>query len=488
MLFDLNKRRTKTDATFKSQKQSKIQKILAAGILIVGLPFGVKYAEANQSENFQTIHHIYLNDEYIGKIADEEKLEQLKEEKIEVATEEFDDLSLAIEDGLSIVPERVFSVKTDDEKVLTQLEKELSVETESVGVQVNDEIALHLKDDESYEEVVKAFILQSVTEEELTAYEDTQELDSLSEIDEGEKRIAKMIFSAEMEPVAGKVKPEEILTVTEAVEVLNKGSINNKKYAVQSGDVLGKIANKHNMTTQELIDINEGVTEDTVLQIDDELNVTYAKPYVELEVHYEAKEKIKTSYEKVTKKDENMDKGKKKVTQEGKDGEKVVIEYIREKDGKVLGKSTLDEQVVSEPIDEVTVVGTKVTPSKGNGTFRWPTVGGYVSSTMGMRWGRMHQGIDIARPSNRSILAADNGVVVTAGHTGGYGNRIIIDHNNGYRTLYAHLSSIDVRPGQTVSAGSKIGVMGATGNSTGVHLHFEVTKNGSLVNPLSVLK
>lgn len=488
MSFNFKRRRTKTDATFISKKQSKIQKILAAGILIVGLPFGVKYAEANQSESFQTIHHVYLNDEYIGKIADEEKLEQLKEEKIEVATEEFDGFSLAIEEGLSIVPERVFSVKTDDEKVLTQLEKELSVETESVGIQVNDEIALHVKDDENYEEVVNTFILQWVTEEELTAYEKAQELDSLPELSEGEKRIAKMIFSAEIEPIAEKVKPEEILTVTEAVEVLNKGSINHQKYAVQSGDVLGKIANQHNMATQELIDINEGLTEDTVLQIDDELNVTYAKPYIELEVHYETKEKIKTSHDKVTKKDENMDKGKKKVTQEGKDGEKVVTEYIREKNGKVLGKSTLDEQVISEPVDEITVVGTKVTPSKGEGIFRWPTVGGYVSSTMGMRWGRMHQGIDIARPSNRSILAADNGVVVTAGHTGGYGNRIIIDHNNGYRTLYAHLSSINVRPGQTVSAGSKIGVMGATGNSTGVHLHFEVTKNGSLINPLSVLK
>ena len=106
---------------------------------------------------------------------------------------------------------------------------------------------------------------------------------------------------------------------------------------------------------------------------------------------------------------------------------------------------------------------------------------------MGTRWGSMHRGIDIARPSSRSILAADNGVVVSAGWSGAYGNRIEIDHNNGYKTLYAHLSSINVSVGQTVSRGSKIGVMGSTGRSTGVHLHFEVTKNGSLVNPLSVL-
>ena len=66
--------------------------------------------------------------------------------------------------------------------------------------------------------------------------------------------------------------------------------------------------------------------------------------------------------------------------------------------------------------------------------------------------------------------------------------RIVINHNNGYETLYAHLSSIDVSVGQTVPQGTKIGVMGSTGRSTGIHLHFEVLKNGSNINPMSVLK
>ena len=100
----------------------------------------------------------------------------------------------------------------------------------------------------------------------------------------------------------------------------------------------------------------------------------------------------------------------------------------------------------------------------------------------------MHKGLDIARPSNRSILAADNGVVVSAGADGSFGNKIVINHNNGLKTLYAHLSSIDVSVGQTVEKGSKIGVMGSTGNSTGIHLHFEVHKNGVFQNPLNYVK
>ena len=126
-------------------------------------------------------------------------------------------------------------------------------------------------------------------------------------------------------------------------------------------------------------------------------------------------------------------------------------------------------------------------PSRGNGSFAWPAQGGYISSHMGHRWGRMHQGIDIARPSGFGILASDNGVVVAAGWDGGLGQRVIIDHNNGYRTVYGHLCSINVAVGQTVPQGTQIGVMGNTGNSTGVHLHFEVLKNGAHINPMSVL-
>ena len=144
--------------------------------------------------------------------------------------------------------------------------------------------------------------------------------------------------------------------------------------------------------------------------------------------------------------------------------------------------------ILEQPVNHIVIKGTKVIPSRGEGSFAWPTVGGYISSKQGPRWGKMHKGIDIARPSNRTIKAADNGVVVSAGWGGGYGNKIVIDHQNGFRTLYGHMSSLKVKVGQTVSKGSAIGIMGATGDATGVHLHFEVYKNGSLVNPLSYLR
>jgi murein DD-endopeptidase MepM/ murein hydrolase activator NlpD len=127
--------------------------------------------------------------------------------------------------------------------------------------------------------------------------------------------------------------------------------------------------------------------------------------------------------------------------------------------------------------------------SSGSGTsssgFIWP-VNGVVTSGFGWRWGRMHEGIDIAAPSGTPIRAAAAGTVIYAGWMGGYGNLVIIDHGNGLATAYGHQSAIYVGGG-SVSQGTVIGAVGSTGNSTGPHLHFEVRVNGSPVDPMGYL-
>jgi murein DD-endopeptidase MepM/ murein hydrolase activator NlpD len=122
----------------------------------------------------------------------------------------------------------------------------------------------------------------------------------------------------------------------------------------------------------------------------------------------------------------------------------------------------------------------------GEGNFMWPT-GGVI--TQKFSW--YHQADDIANPSNPPILAAQSGTVITAGwNAGGYGNYVIIDHGNGYKTLYGHMlnNSVLVKAGQKVSQGQRIGTMGSTGRSTGTHLHFEVKGPNGNINPLSVLR
>jgi murein DD-endopeptidase MepM/ murein hydrolase activator NlpD len=115
----------------------------------------------------------------------------------------------------------------------------------------------------------------------------------------------------------------------------------------------------------------------------------------------------------------------------------------------------------------------------------WP-VSGSVTSGFGWRWGRMHEGIDIAVGSGTPIVAAAAGVVIYAGWMGGYGNLIIIDHGGGLATAYAHQSSFAVGGGP-VGQGQTIGYVGCTGHCFGDHLHFEVRVNGGAVDPLGYL-
>ena len=116
----------------------------------------------------------------------------------------------------------------------------------------------------------------------------------------------------------------------------------------------------------------------------------------------------------------------------------------------------------------------------------WP-VNGTVTSNFGPRWGRQHNGIDIAANTGTTVASAGSGTVIAAGFSGGFGQRVLIQHSGGLVTLYAHLSSINVSTGQSVSSGTSIGAVGCTGSCTGPHLHFETRVGGTAYDPRSYL-
>lgn len=119
----------------------------------------------------------------------------------------------------------------------------------------------------------------------------------------------------------------------------------------------------------------------------------------------------------------------------------------------------------------------------GTGSFIWPSANHYLSG-FDYSPNANHPAIDIAGQLGDAVWAADNGVVVYAGwNNWGYGNVIVINHGNGWQTLYAHLSALNVGCGQSVFQGTPIGAIGSTGNSTGPHLHFEMMYKGGKVNP-----
>ena len=123
---------------------------------------------------------------------------------------------------------------------------------------------------------------------------------------------------------------------------------------------------------------------------------------------------------------------------------------------------------------------------QGSGQLIWP-VGGSLVSPFGMRWGRLHAGVDIAVPSGTAIRAADSGRVVLLGWVGGYGNYTCIQHTGSLSTCYAHQSSFATQNGANVGQGQVIGYVGCTGHCFGDHLHFETRVGGSPVDPMGYL-
>lgn len=147
-----------------------------------------------------------------------------------------------------------------------------------------------------------------------------------------------------------------------------------------------------------------------------------------------------------------------------------------------MARRASEQHAASQPAQPA---GGSSQPSGGSG-WQWPS-GGTMTSGYGMRWGRMHEGVDVAAGHGSPVVAARSGTVSHAGRMGGYGNMVLIAHGGGITTGYAHLSSVAVSPGQSVGAGQRIGGMGCTGSCTGTHVHFEVRVNGAPRNPLGYL-
>lgn len=151
--------------------------------------------------------------------------------------------------------------------------------------------------------------------------------------------------------------------------------------------------------------------------------------------------------------------------------------------------TTAPTSVTSRPRETTT---TTATPTTAPATtipglsLIWP-VNGVVTSRFGWRWGRMHNGIDIAAPTGTPIRASESGEVIFAGWMGGYGQLVVVAHSGGLSTLYAHQSEILVPEGARVSKGEVIGLVGCTGTCTGPHVHFETREWGVAVDPLRYL-
>lgn len=293
-------------------------------------------------------------------------------------------------------------------------------------------------------------------------------------------------FAEDVEVVEAFVDEDKIVGVDEAVALVTEEKPEKTVYEVVEGDCLSMIAEDYGLSMSELISLNDYLTEDSVIYVNDSIVVTTPEP--ELSVVTVVTETYTEKYDAEVEyiETDEMFEGETVVVTEGSKGKRKVTAEVEYTNGEETDCTIVSEEIIKEAVAKVVKVGTQAKP-----TYIRPITGGTTSSYFGPRTApkagasTYHKGIDWAVPIGTSVKASCSGTVTYAGWSNGYGYNVVLKHADGNQTRYAHLSSIVVSVGEKVTQGQKIALSGNTGNSTGPHLHFEVLVNGTQVNPLN---
>ncbi len=440
------------------EQRAKVLLSAAAGVLIIVAAYSKTLA-----------YDIYIGEDKIGSIRKKAELDIALDEISSDLSSTYD-MDVVLEDELDLKRTNRTSknIKTQEELKNT-LKSRMNFLVEAYTLEVNDKEVGALKTKKEVENLLKRVKEPFIEEAKKNA--------DLEDV----KLLEKVLVKKENVPVY-KIATEDVLE-----ERLLYGGKNKDIHTVEVGETLWTIAKMYDMTMEELIEANKDRNPDK-LQIGDEVMLVTSKPLLTVATTAKLAYEEDIDHEVEIEYNDNMYDNEKEVKLGGEKGRaKIESREIRH-NGKVIKTEEVKRDILKEPKKEILVKGTKEVPkTRATGTLAMATRG-RVSSRYGMRNGRMHKGLDIAASTGTPINASDGGKVTFAGYRGAYGYLVEIDHENGFKTRYAHCSKIHVKPGDRVYKGQQIANVGNTGRSTGPHLHIEVLKNGSHVNPSNYLK
>lgn len=392
-------------------------------------------------------------------------------------------------------PENRFQVNiiADDEREINMYTAELISsnveiqEIETVGIRVS-EIPLResvLPSEDPDEDKTSAEEPSAESEDAQQASDDEAVSGEQPEAD----GLKEMHFGEKVEISEAYVSKSLITSAEEAADQITKDSQKNEIYEVKSGDTLSTIANSHGLFVKEVLELNSGLSENTMLQIGDEIIITVPQP--ELTIRTVEQSTYEEAYfgEVEYIYNDSWYTTKSVVLQEEEAGYHEVTAMITKQNGTEQSREIISEVVLKEPVCKKIEVGTQTPP-----TYIKPLSGGRQTSGYGRRKAPTkgastnHRAIDWATPTGTAIWASCGGTVSVAGWQSGYGYVVYINHPDGNQTRYGHLSKILVSAGQKVKQGQKIALSGNTGRSTGPHLHFELRVNGTPVNPYNYIQ
>lgn len=471
------------------------------------------YYEASEA------YQVYLNGDKIGLIKDKDELYNIINKQQEAIKKKYGVDTVYPPNGFNIEKKITYDKNISNTESVYRKIEELddftikgyvvtikAIEEDDDGNETKKDIKINVISKELFENAVEKFVVSFFDDEKM--YYDYINNEQEEIVDTG-KIIESMYFEEDITIKEAYISINEKI-FTDEIELsqflLFGDESKQEKYTVKAGDTIESVAENHKLNAKELLIANPVYTsEDSLLAIGDVVNTTLIDPQITFtyEVHSVSDEE--QYYEKKVVYDNSKPSSFSEITQSGVVGitrltEKYTVTNGEDSEGIVK----VAEEVIIEKVDQITTKGRKYTGGyitgeyiETDGNWGWPTNSGYkITSGFKWRWGKMHTAIDISGTGRGSpIYAASDGVVVRAENGSGslwsLGKFVIIKHSNGYYTEYAHMDNIYVKVGQTVTKGTKIGAMGDTGRSTGVHLHFAVAigepyRGGTFFDPLKL--
>lgn len=361
----------------------------------------------------------------------------------------------------------------------------------------NKEKVVYVTDKDIFKNSIDTLVEIFVGEKEYQNYKN----DSQAEIETTGEKIQNVYVQEAITYKAVNIPTDEtIYTDTSELSkfLLYGNDYQEKVVTVNSGDSISSVAYNNEISVDEFLISNpEYTNENNLLYAGKQVKIAKVSPQINIVEEKYSVSDIESNYKTVEIYDETMNQGAQFVSKEGEKGIERVSQNVKSVNGQIAYVEPVSKQTIKAAIDKEITVGTKVTPNIGStSSWGWPTNSGYtISSYYGYRiaifgGGNFHSGLDIAGTGYGSpIYASNNGVIETIKYDNSYGYHIMINHNNGYYSLYAHMSSFakGLKVGSVVERGQVIGYVGSSGWSTGPHLHYEIrtcSKFSCVTNPM----
>ena len=418
-----------------------------------------------------TVYEYAYNGKVLGYVGSQEDvtnvLQIAGEELNEVNTETEQEIEFTANDNISFSLVRAAGKDTDDvDTTINKLAYMTDVEVVASAIYDGDNLVTIVKDDDEAERLLAE--VKTV----------------LGTPDKGMELIsAEFSKNLEIRPI--NVLLTSVQSNSSAKKQMTEGDDVNFYRLVEQGEDIESIASTFGVKND---DIYSEKNDEILKEVHQGDKICIHKKVEPVSVKMVEKGRMKeiVPYETIEKKSKKFYIGDEIVVKNGVKGVQIFEGTLTKIGGKVAKRDTKELDVITKKVNKVVYIGTSKKPvTEPTGIFKNPMKPGtyIISSRPGWRWGRVHEGVDMASYTGCHVFASDGGTVISASYANGYGNCIDIKHNDGWITRYAHLSYIGVSVGQKVYQGQYIGNVGSTGNSTGPHLHFETRKNGIFVDP-----